>query len=94
MKTEKDSARVPQLILELSSTARFHLARTDLYESESVSLSVASDSETPWTVAHQAPLEIFRQEYWSVLPFPSPEDLLDPGIEPWVSCIAGGFFTI
>ena len=23
-----------------------------------------------------------RQEYWSGLPFPSPEDLPDPGIEP------------
>ena len=39
---------------------------------------------TPWTVAHQAPLsmEFSRQEYWSGLPFPSPEDLPDPGIEP------------
>ena len=39
--------------------------------------------ETPWTVAHQAPLsmEFFRQEYWSGLPFPSPGDLPDPGIE-------------
>ena len=27
-------------------------------------------------------MEIFRQEYWSELPFPSPGDLLDPGIEP------------
>ena len=35
-------------------------------------------------VAHQAPLPMgfFRQEYWSGLPFPSPRDLLDPGIEP------------
>ena len=39
---------------------------------------------TPWTVAHQAPLSMgfFRQEYWSVLPFPSPGDPPDPGIEP------------
>ena len=38
----------------------------------------------PWTVAHQAPLSIkfFRQEYWSGLPFPSPGDLPDRGIEP------------
>ena len=37
-----------------------------------------------WTVAHQAPLSIgfSRQEYWSRLPFPSPGDLSDPGIEP------------
>ena len=38
----------------------------------------------PWTVARQAPLsmEFSRQEYWYRLPFPSPEDLLNPGIEP------------
>ena len=36
-----------------------------------------------WTVACQAPLSMgfFRQEYWSGLPFPSPGDLPDPGIE-------------
>ena len=39
---------------------------------------------TLWTVAHQAPLSIgfSRQEYWGGLPFPSPDDLLNPGIEP------------
>ena len=39
---------------------------------------------TPWTVAHQAPLSMgfSRQEYWNGLPFPSPGDLPDPGIEP------------
>ena len=39
---------------------------------------------TPWTVAHQAPLSIgfSRQEYWSVLSFPSPEDLPDSGNKP------------
>ena len=44
----------------------------------------------PWTVAHQAPLSMgfFRQEYWSRLPFPSPGDLPDAGIEPCVSCIS------
>ena len=53
---------------------------------------------TPWTVAHQAPLslECPRQEYWSGLPFPSPGDLPDPGIEPMslmFPALAGGFFT-
>ena len=40
--------------------------------------------EAPWTVAHQAPpsMGFSRQEYWSGLPFPSPGDLPDPGIEP------------
>ena len=39
---------------------------------------------TPWTVAYHAPLSMgfSRQEYWSGLPFPSPEDLPDPEIEP------------
>ena len=39
---------------------------------------------TPRTVAHQAPLSVgfSTQQYWSGLPFPSPEDLPNPGIEP------------
>ena len=38
---------------------------------------------TPWTVAYQAPpsMGFSRQEYWSVLLFPSPGDLPNPGIE-------------
>ena len=38
----------------------------------------------PWTVACQSPLSMgfSRQEYWSGLSFPSPEDLPDPGIKP------------
>ena len=37
-----------------------------------------------WTVTYQAPpsLELSKQEYWSGLPFPSPGNLPDPGIEP------------
>ena len=39
---------------------------------------------TPWTVDCQALLSMAfsRQEYWSGLPFPSPGNLPDPGIEP------------
>ena len=39
---------------------------------------------TPWAVAYKAPLsmEFSRQEYWSGLPFPSPGDLPNSGIEP------------
>ena len=39
---------------------------------------------TPWTIAYQAPpsMEFSRQEHWSGLPFPSPEDHPNPGIEP------------
>ena len=48
------------------------------------SLSHVQLFSTPWTIARQAPLSMgfSRQEYWSGLPFPSPWDLPDPGIEP------------
>ena len=47
-------------------------------------LSSVQPFVTPWTIAHQAPLSMgfLRQKYWSGLPFPSPEDLPNPGIEP------------
>ena len=50
---------------------------------------------TPRTAAFQGSLSMgfFRQEYWSGLPFPSPGDLPDPGIEPMSPALAGGFFT-
>ena len=69
---------------------------------------VMSDSfETPWTVAHQAPLsmrfprQVFScgsagKEYCSTLPFPTPRDRPDPGIDPESlasPALAGGFFT-
>ena len=53
---------------------------------------------TPWTIAYQAPLsvEFSRKESWSRLPFPTPGNLPDPGIEP-VSLVSpalvGRFFT-
>ena len=38
---------------------------------------------TPWTVTHQTPLTMgFSRQYWSELPFPSPGDLPNPGVEP------------
>ena len=48
------------------------------------SLSLVRLFATPWTVAYQAPpsMGFSRQEYWGRLPFPSPGDLPDPGIEP------------
>ena len=54
-----------------------------------------SHSATPWTVAHQVHLSMGfpRKEYWSELPFPSPGDLSDPGIEPVSPASAGGVFT-
>ena len=46
---------------------------------------------TPWTIACQAPLSMGfpKQEYWSGLPFPSPGDLANPGIEHTSPALAG-----
>ena len=43
----------------------------------------------------QAPLSMgfHRQEYWGDLPFPSPENLPNPGTEPMSPVLAGRFFT-
>ena len=51
---------------------------------ESVSRLVIQLFATPWIIAPQAPLSMgfSRQKYWSGLPFPSPGDLPDSGIEP------------
>ena len=57
-----------------------------------------SDATALCIVARQAPLSMgfSRQEYWSQLPFPSPEDLPDPGIGPvslTFPVLAGRIFT-
>ena len=60
-----------------------------------LSCSVRSNSfVTPWTVALQYPLPMgfSRQEHWSGLPFPSPEDLSDPGIKPAFPALSGRLF--
>ena len=51
---------------------------------------------TLWTVARQAPFSMAfpRQEPWNGLSFPSPRDLLDPGMEPMSPALAGRFFTL
>ena len=56
---------------------------------------ISNFSASPWTVAHQTPLSVGfpRQESWRELPFPSPGDLPDPGIQPSCPALAGGFFT-
>ena len=57
---------------------------TSRWVSEVKLLSCVRLFAIPWTVAYQAPLSIgfSRQECWSGLPFPSPGDLPNPGIEP------------
>ena len=52
----------------------------------------------PWTVAYQASLSVgfSRQEYWSGLPFPTPGNLPNQGIERSslaLPSLAGGFFA-
>ena len=59
---------------------------------------IVSDSVTPWTVTHQAPLSMgfSRQEDWSGLLCPPPGDPSDPGIKPRSPAspaLACGFFT-
>ena len=57
---------------------------TELLNNKVKSFSCVRLFEIPWTVAYQAPpsMGFSRQECWSGLPFPSPGDLPDPGIEP------------
>ena len=52
--------------------------------------------ETPWTAAYQAPpsMGFSRQEYWSGLPFPSPEDLPDQGIKPRFPALQAEFYHL
>ena len=51
--------------------------------------------DTLWAAACQAPLylELSGEEYWSGLVFPSPGDLLGPGIKPIPPALAARFFT-
>ena len=62
------------------------------------SLQLHPNFVTLWTVARQAPLAtgFSRQEYWSGLPFASPVDLSNPGIESTslkFPALADGFFV-
>ena len=80
-----------------------HMCIYDIHEGATVfkitmnacMLSCVQLFATPWTVIYQAPLsmEFSRKEYWSGLPFPSPGDLPDSGIEPTSPSLAGRFFT-
>ena len=94
---------VAQSCLTLCSPMDYSLLGSSVHEiSQAVILEwVASHVRlfaTPWTIAHQAPLSMRfpRREYWSGLPFPSPEDPPNPGIKPGSPAsppLAGKFFT-
>ena len=63
-----------------------------------VCLVMSNSFATLWTIAGQDPLSMgfSRQEYWNGLPFPTPGDLPNPGIEPaspLSPASVGGFFT-
>ena len=60
------------------------LQESERKEKRVKSLSCVRLSATPWAVAYQAPpsMGFSRQEYWNGLPFPSPGDLPNPGVEP------------
>ena len=77
--TELDSYSV------ISHEKRLLLLNNKVRKVKVESLSRVRLFATPWTVAYQAPPSVgfSRQEYWSGMPFPSPGDLPDPGIEPW-----------
>ena len=81
-----------------SETLSLSLVKTEvlLALARVLSRSVVSDCfAIPWTAALQAhlPVEFFRQQYWSGLPFPTPGDLPGPGIEPVSPALAGGIFS-
>ena len=58
-------------------------------------MNLWKSTSTLWSVACQALMSVGfpRQEYWGGLPFLSPGDLPDPGIELVSLALAGGFFT-
>ena len=73
--------RIPWQVICISASFPLRASLVAQRESE---CEVAQSCPTTWTIAYQAPLSMgfSRQECWSGLPFPSPGDLLDPGIEP------------
>ena len=83
---QKKALKLKLKILNYFLNNLFHLTRFRLSEVK-VKLKLLSRVRlfaTPWTIVYQAPpsMGFSRQEYWSGLPFPSPGDLPDPGIEP------------
>ena len=82
--------RMPEIqyVSEARPVTRLRIHTGDVTESQHIlvvqSVGRVQVFVTPWTVARQAPpsMGFSRQGYWSGLPFPSPGDLPDPGIEP------------
>ena len=63
-------------------------AKEKLQQDSSSSCSVVPDALQPHGPRQSLlSMGFSKQEYWSELPFPSPEDLPDPGIEPWSAAL-------
>ena len=77
-------ARAIEAIFEIQVRDRGFKLEFSYYRKKVKSLSRVRLFATQWTVDCQGPLSVgfSRQEYWNGLPFPSPGDLLNPGIEP------------
>ena len=87
--TECDVASLAKVMHTLEKSALFRVNSQAGVKEKVKSLSRVRLFVTPWTVAYQASpsMGFSRQEYWSGLPLPSPEDLPDPGIEPGSSTL-------
>ena len=82
--SSKNKVRIHSQSMDLQVTCTTLSPWAEKYRSEGARRSVVSDSVTPWTTAHQTPLSLgfSRPDCWRGLPFPSPGDLSDPGVEP------------
>ena len=80
----------------LSYTFRGSLLWGVIWGSCVVSHSVVSDTATPWTIAHQAPLSmgILQARILDYVAIPFSRGSSQPRDQTWVSCIAGGSFTV
>ena len=90
-------SRIGRQILYCCASWASHIHKNiNIYSMYVISRSGMSDTLVPpQTAAYQAPLSLgfSRQEYWSLLPFPTPGDLPSQRIKPASSALAGGFFT-
>ena len=84
---KKEKRQIGYLILHLKQLGKEEQRK--IHRRKGKSLSHIRLFVTPWTVAYQAPpsMGFSRQEHWSGLPFPSPGDLPNPGIEPGSSIL-------